>query len=101
LIGIPTCLWGIALYFLLANEPKNAWFLTPEERILLVTRLQRQVGFESEFDKKDAIKAFKDWKVWLFALGQFGVNSMLYSYSIFLPSIIKGRLYMPFVRSSG
>lgn len=93
--GIPTVLWGIALWFLLANDPQSAWFLEEDERQLLIARLRRQTGYHEEFDKKDAILAAKDWKVWLFAVGQFGVNSMLYSYSIFLPSIIRGASHLP------
>lgn len=88
--GIPTVLFGVAIWFLLADTPATAWYLNDDERQLLVARLQRQTGFYEEFDRKDAILAFKDVKVWLFAVGQFGVNSMLYSYSVFLPSIIKG-----------
>ncbi|CAG9981188.1 unnamed protein product [Clonostachys byssicola] len=88
--GVPTVAFGVALYFVLADDPHTAWFLNEDERQLLVARLQRQTGFSEEFDKKDAILAVKDWKTWLFAAGQFGVNSMLYSYSVFLPSIIRG-----------
>lgn len=88
---MPTVLFGISIWFLLADDPTTAWFLTQQERKLLVARLQRQVGFHEEFDKRDAILAVKDWKVWFFAAGQFGVNSMLYSFSIFLPSIIRGK----------
>lgn len=87
--------FGVALYFVLADDPHTAWFLNEDERQLLVARLQRQTGFSEEFDKRDAILAVKDWKTWLFAAGQFGVNSMLYSYSVFLPSIIRGtRLFV-------
>ncbi|EPE07698.1 mfs transporter [Ophiostoma piceae UAMH 11346] len=88
--GIPTTLFGIAMWFLLADEPHTAWFLDAPERQMLMARLQRQMGFHQELDRKDVVKAFRDWKVWLFALGQFGVNSMLYSYSVFLPSIVSG-----------
>ncbi|KAK8010177.1 MFS general substrate transporter [Apiospora arundinis] len=34
--------------------------------------------------------AWTDWKVWVMAVAQVGVASMLYSYSSFLPTIIKG-----------
>ncbi|KAK7887727.1 hypothetical protein LTR67_009630 [Exophiala xenobiotica] len=88
--GIPTTLYGIAIWLLLADSPSTAWYLTHEERQLLVARLHRQPGFHEELLRKDTIAAFKDWKTWLFAAGQFTVNSMLYSYSIFLPTIIKG-----------
>lgn len=83
-------LFGVAVWWLLADGPETAWYLTEEERRMLVARLNRQVGFNAEFDKKDAILAVKDWKTWFFAAGQFGVNAMLYSYSIFLPTIIRG-----------
>lgn len=78
------------IWFFLADEPGTARYLNETERQLLLSRLQRQTGFHEEFNKKDAILAAKDWKTWLFAAGQFGVNSMLYSYSIFLPTIING-----------
>lgn len=85
-------MFGMLLFFILADEPGTAWFLNEDERQLLLVRLQRQVGFHQDFDKKDAILAAKDWKTWFFAVGQFTVNSMLYSYSVFLPSIIRGKV---------
>ncbi|OQU94914.1 hypothetical protein CLAIMM_01196 [Cladophialophora immunda] len=88
--GIPTVLFGFAIFFLLPDSPATAWCLDEEERQLLIARLRRQPGFHEELDRKDSLLAFKDWKVWGFAAGQFGVNAMLYSYSIFLPTIIKG-----------
>ena len=86
---------GVALLFVLADEPRTAWYLEEDERRMLVTRLQKQVGFHEDFDMKDAILAAKDWKTWSFAAGQFTVNAMLYSYSVFLPSIIRGMLSSP------
>ena len=32
----------------------------------------------------------KDWKIYAFCVGQFGVDTMLYGYSTFLPTIIRG-----------
>jgi hypothetical protein len=87
--GIPTVLYGFAIWFLLPDSPATAWCLNEEERQLLIARLRRQPGFHEELDRKDVLLAFKDWKTWGFAAGQFGVNAMLYSYSIFLPTIIK------------
>ena len=84
-------IFGIVLFFVLADEPGTAWFLNEDERQLLVARLQRQVGFHQDFNKEDAFLAAKDWKTWAFAVGQFTVNAMLYSYSVFLPSIIRGK----------
>jgi len=42
-----------------------------------------------EFHWRDVGKCFLDWRVWAFAFAQFGVGTMLYGFSIFLPTIIK------------
>ncbi|KAI0399965.1 DNA-repair protein rad2 [Xylaria palmicola] len=91
--GLPTIVLGFFVLIFLPNDAESARFLTPEEKKLMVVRQQRQYGYTKsaqEFSKKDMIKAFKDWKVWVFCLGQFGVDTMLYGYSTFLPTIING-----------
>ncbi|KIW61067.1 hypothetical protein PV05_01229 [Exophiala xenobiotica] len=91
--GLPSFVLGIAVYFWLADDPETAYYLSPEERQLMITQKRRHVGHTASGDllhKKDVYKAFKDWKVWMFAAGQFGVDTVLYGYSTFLPTIIKG-----------
>ncbi|KAI1122329.1 major facilitator superfamily domain-containing protein [Nemania abortiva] len=91
--GLPTILLGIVVLFFLPNNPEHAYFLTSEEKKLMAVRHLRQYGFTEsaqEFSKKDMMKAFKDWKVWVFCVAQFGADTMLYGYSTFLPTIIKG-----------
>jgi sugar phosphate permease len=91
--GIPTAVLGILIWFFLADDPENAFYLTPEEKLLMTVRRERQIGHTKkamEFHKDDMWKALKDWKVWMFCFGQFGVDAMLYGYSTFLPTIIKG-----------
>jgi sugar phosphate permease len=82
---------GVAVYFWLADEPETAHYLSEEERELMVVRKRRQTGHTSSGDQlhqDDVYKAFKDWKIWMFALGQFAVDTILYGYSTFLPTII-------------
>ncbi|KAI1339802.1 major facilitator superfamily domain-containing protein [Xylariaceae sp. FL0016] len=91
--GIPSIILGIAVFFLLPNDPEHAYFLTPEEKKCMIVRQGRDYGNTQSsqmFSKKDMMKAFKDWKVWLFCAAQFGADTMLYGYSTFLPTIIKG-----------
>ncbi|EXJ95545.1 hypothetical protein A1O1_00667 [Capronia coronata CBS 617.96] len=91
--GLPSFVLGIAVYFWLADDPETAYYLTNGEKELMLIRKRRQVGHTSSADllhKEDVIKAFKDWRIWMFAVGQFGVDTMLYGYSTFLPTIIKG-----------
>jgi len=74
---------GIAVWFWLADNPETAYYLTPEEKQLVVVRKERQSGYSKsadEFSKADVIKGLKDWKIWMFCLGQFGGDTMLYGY---------------------
>lgn len=82
--GIPTFILGIATWFWLADSPETAHYLTPDERALIELRMRRQVGHTKSGDmmhKEDVYKGLKDWKIWLFCLGQFGGDVILYGYS--------------------
>lgn len=90
--GLPTFVLGIACWFILADDPENAYYLTPAEKELMVIRRMRQIGHTAsgqEFHWYDAKKALFDWRVYLFCCGQFGADTVLYGYSTFLPTIIK------------
>lgn len=90
--GIPTFVLGIATFFVLADDPEHAYYLSVEDKQLISLRRERQVGqtkSAEEFHKKDVYLGLKDWKVYAFCVGQFGGDSMLYGYSTFLPTIIK------------
>jgi len=39
--------------------------------------------------KADVYEGLRDWKIWLFCVGQFGGDMILYGFSTFLPTIIK------------
>lgn len=91
--GIPSVVLGVIVFFWLADSPETAYYLSPAEKDLMLVRKRRQIGHTTSSDllhKDDVMKAFKDWKIWMFSLGQFGVDTMLYGYSTFLPTIIKG-----------
>jgi MFS family permease len=91
--GIPTFLLGIATWWLLPDSPETAYFLNAEEKAFAAARLKRQTGYTvsaAEFHWEDVRKCFKDWKVWTFCFAQFGSDTMLYGFSTFLPTIIRG-----------
>ncbi|QDS71511.1 hypothetical protein FKW77_004894 [Venturia effusa] len=91
--GIPTILLGIFAWFWMADSPETAHYLTEEEKQLLLTRRSREAGQTAsaqELDWEDVILGLKDWKIWAFCIAQFGVDTMLYGFSTFLPTIIKG-----------
>lgn len=89
--GIPTVILGVITFFVLANDPESAKYLSEDEKHLLQARRQRQAGYNKswdEFKTRDAIKGAKDWKVLIFCAAQFCGAAMLYGYSTFLPTII-------------
>lgn len=91
--GLPSFVLGITTWFLLADNPETAFYLNDEEKELMRLRRARQAGqteSAQKFHKSDVYLGLKDWKIYAFCAGQFGTDTMLYGYSTFLPTIIKG-----------
>lgn len=81
-----------AVWFTFPNKPETAWFLTPEEKELMVLRKKRDSVFKGDdvFDWKYARMAFKDPFVYL-ASGVFFFSSVaIFGFGTFLPTIIRG-----------
>ncbi|QRV81255.1 major facilitator superfamily transporter [Ceratobasidium sp. AG-Ba] len=90
--GLPSVVLGCVLPFVLADDPDSAKWLTKEEKEFIRARKLRQQGENAEAQKfhwSDVRKCFKDPKVYAFAAGQFGCDTMLYGFSTFLPTIIQ------------
>lgn len=70
-------------------------FLTPEERLRVRRRLaeDNQSSTGEEYDKRHIYAALKDWKCWLYAAIYMGCLMPLYSFSLFLPTILAGMGY--------
>jgi MFS family permease len=59
----------------------------------MIVRRSRELGqtkSAQEFHVEDVYHGLKDWKIYAFCAGQFGADTMLYGFSTFLPTIIKG-----------
>lgn len=72
--------------------PETARFLTPEERVCVRRRLtaDKQASTSEEYDKRHIYAALQDWKTWLYSVIFIGVCLPLYSFSLFLPTILRG-----------
>lgn len=69
------------VFLYLPNNPDSAKWLSAEEKAEMMERRTREYGYTKSAEKlkrADVKKAFKDWKVWVFAIAQFGVDTMLY-----------------------
>ena len=91
--GLPTVVLGISTWLFLADDPEHAPYLSDQEKQLLIARRRRQFGHTQsaqELHAVDVYQALKDWKIWAFAAAQFSADTMLYGFSVFLPTIIRG-----------
>ncbi|EXM09654.1 major facilitator superfamily domain-containing protein [Fusarium oxysporum II5] len=85
-------LWPTALasFKLMADYPDRAKFITDAERKHIQERLMLdRSGLAEEFEMKYVWDAFKDWKIWVHMLIATGTFTGVYSYSLFLPTIIR------------
>ncbi|PCH37793.1 MFS general substrate transporter [Wolfiporia cocos MD-104 SS10] len=66
--GIITFVVSILFWLYFPDSVANAWFLTPEEKVIAVARIKvNQSGMENKhFKKEQMIECFKDPKTWLF-----------------------------------
>jgi MFS family permease len=101
--GILTFFAGVAAYFLLPNDVATAWFLNDEEREIAKKRLRSDTsahlpeGHESEgverFRWSEVKRGVFNVQLWLSATAYFAILSGLYSFGLFLPTIINGLGY--------
>ncbi|KAJ3534006.1 hypothetical protein NM208_g7729 [Fusarium decemcellulare] len=89
--GAPTILTGIVIPFVLPNSPETCKFLTDEDKVNLRKVHEQQVGRarnSRELLKEDVMDAIKDWTTWAYCFALFPTLAMLYSFVVFLPTII-------------
>ncbi|TFL05431.1 major facilitator superfamily domain-containing protein [Pterulicium gracile] len=89
--GIPTVLTAFFVPFVLPNSIETASFLTEDERRLCRLMRDNEIGITAsskELHKEDVMAGVKDWKIYAWSIAQFCGHAVLYSFSVFLPTII-------------
>lgn len=96
--GILTCVVGAAAFFILPNSVATARFLSQEERDLAQERLYvshntslpRSSGppEAEEFKWSEVLRGIRSPQLWLSGTAYFAILSGLYSFGLFLPSIV-------------
>ncbi|KAL0938280.1 major facilitator superfamily transporter [Colletotrichum truncatum] len=91
--GLPTIVTGFVIPFVLPNSPETAKFLSDEDKRNLVRIHEQQIGRarnlrEMEWD--DVKDGIRDWTTWAYCFALFPMLTMLYSFVVFLPTIIHG-----------
>ncbi|KAI1431476.1 major facilitator superfamily domain-containing protein [Xylaria sp. CBS 124048] len=95
LFGLFSTTMGFTSFWLLPNGVESAKFFTPEEREFAIQRLLAQRAnssgdSEERFAWSEVRRGVFNWQTWLSACAYFGILSGLYSFGLFLPTIIQG-----------
>lgn len=76
------------------DYPATAKFLTHDERKEVRRRLEADWSYlDDKFNLKYFLDAATDWKIWVHMFITIGIYSPLYSFSLFLPTIVKAMNY--------
>lgn len=87
--GCFSVLFAPVVYFYLIDSPATAPFLTPEERLLAVERLQlRDSTAKDDVKWRQLLAAFRDYKNYVHSVIHFCANFSFAALSNFLPTIV-------------
>ncbi|KAF2810138.1 high-affinity nicotinic acid transporter [Mytilinidion resinicola] len=88
--GAVTLAVALSAFFLMHDYPDTAKFLTEKEKYEVRRRLEADRShLAEEFDMQYFWDAVRDWKVWVHMFITIGIFTPLYSFSLFLPTIVK------------
>jgi MFS transporter, ACS family, tartrate transporter len=85
--GAPAVIIGVVCYWVLVDDPRDAKWLTLEERTALLDALANE---RKDRPPHDLLSALKDVRVVVLAVIQFGFTLGSYGIGIWLPLILKG-----------
>lgn len=92
--GLATIIIACIAFWAINDYPETAKFLTTEERTEVHRRLKAdRTSLADEYDIKYFFHAVKDWKIYIHMLITIGIYTPLYSFSLFLPTIVKNMGY--------
>lgn len=99
ILGSVTVAWGSLLFWLLPNNPVDATFLKPEERVVAVERMRsEQIGIENKRFKPYQVKeVLVDPKTWLFFIMTFCLQFINGAVSGFVTVIVQSLGYSHFL----
>jgi sugar phosphate permease len=88
--GLLTFVVAVVAFFYMNDYPQTAKFLNEDEKREISLRLEDDRGsLADEYSSKFFVHAIKDWKIWVHMFITIGIYTPLYSFSLFLPTIVK------------
>ena len=87
--GIPAIILGIVVLFYLTNRPRDAKWLTDEEKAWIEGELEKEQIASSRVNKASKREMLKDATVWKLSAFYFVAYTGVYGLSFWIPTIIK------------
>lgn len=90
--GAATILVGIAYFFLIADSPESARYLTDDDKVVVRLRAKKEAVFTHDdgFSWVEVRKALTDPVIYLSGLAHLGFDTCMYGFSTFLVVIVSG-----------
>jgi MFS family permease len=90
-VSIPAILIGVAAWFYLADNPRQAKWLTPAEQEWLTSEIDSEAQTKTGHTNRGSLMAaVRSGRVWVLGVIYFGFIYGLYALAFFLPTIISG-----------
>jgi len=87
--GMPAIILGLGVSFVLSNSPREASWLTSQERTWLLRELQEESTAGAIGGKHSLVAVLTRGNVWILSLIYFGVSTCIYGVTLWLPSVIR------------
>ena len=88
--GIPAIGLGLAVYWMLAETPSQAKWLSEKERAWLVEKLASEQRKNVVAEREGFWGVLMNAQIWMLSLLYFGVAACMYGVTLWLPSAIRG-----------
>ena len=97
--GVPAVVLGVVTVFYLTDRPKDAAWLTEDEKAWITEELEKERAVKRSEKRKSFLSALADRRVILLTLTYFFAVTAVYGFNFWLPTIIKGFGYSNFETS--
>ena len=88
--GVPAVLMGVATWFVLADGPETARFLSPAQKAWLRDTIAAEDRTGAKVAHANPLRALADGRVLLLAITYVGFPLAAYGLSYWLPTVVKG-----------
>ena len=87
--GLPAIACGAAVFWTLADHPREAHWLAADEKSWLLEKLTAEQRAEASVSQRDFWRATISPKIWLLSMVYFGLSTTMYGITLWLPSVIR------------